>query len=295
MDLLELQMALFGFLYSGTASADQPAAEALDDAPDGAAVCDACGHSQEQHTGPGFGCAAWVLDEHDEGAYCGCGRQDQAAAGQPVSVDLAGFAPAGDPADEEPPTAEELGWARADLAEHVAPYGTDPANYAQGWLSAPNLYRTQLRKGLALAAVAAETTPAEATEPARPAGPKPRSSLRDVNPDSAEGRVAALLSGQLAGHIGDWSIARHTGGLICVIRHGTAAERVGHLRAVHALLPDASIGVLETDGWRHVDLTIVRDSITARIGFCVGPGPVWVELQAETRAWLAEVGAEVTR
>jgi hypothetical protein len=218
-DLVELQMALFGFLY---ASADQPTTETLDDAPTGAAVCDGCGHSwarhvgtgctvweaatgehdegacpcdrparagrpaavdvddeptpalatrhaptpadtrtcpdcghsQELHTGPGLGCAAWIIDEHDEGAYCACGRQDPATTGQPAPAELPGFEKAGDPVNEEPPTAAELDWARRQFAELSCDTPAARASVAAGWLEQPCLYRSTLRKGLALAAIA---------------------------------------------------------------------------------------------------------------------------------------------
>jgi hypothetical protein len=61
---------------------------------------------------------------------------------------------AGDPKDETPPSEDELSRARAYFAEHRAYDDASRIAHVRDWFSGPVVYRSTLREGLALAAVA---------------------------------------------------------------------------------------------------------------------------------------------
>ncbi|AEH10996.1 MULTISPECIES: DUF6284 family protein [Frankiaceae] len=140
-DFLELQMALFGYLY-----ADAPAAPVSAEREPYGPVPSVTDRGDEHDFDP--------ADDHD-------GLADEAAYPWPADD----FAAAGDPDDEEPPTAEELAWARAHFAKWAVA-GAYRADYARVWLEGPCLYRATVRKGLALAAVATPDTATATTETA---------------------------------------------------------------------------------------------------------------------------------
>lgn len=151
------------------------------------------------------------------------------------------------------------------------------------------------RAAARLEAAAAPAAPVVLEQSLEAAPAEPESSLVDVDPESPAGKVAAQLAEQLGEHLSEagvhaFSAGRSTGRLIaCPPVRG---DRVGHLRAIAGLLPDGVVSMDGGDGWVYPAVTVVRDGITARISTAFSPR--MADEQAAARAWLAELGVEVT-